>query len=738
MATRYVITQFPDLAPLAPVSSQTRPAAKSATVLSTATGVVFTLSRLLGSTSQLALVTGSSANLGLDAATGAISAAAPLGVGVSQKALVRENVGDVAVEYPVTITGVSSVVMPTVSISAAQSKNEGNSGTTSFVYTVTRSVSTGAVSVPWYFTANTTSANDFVGGSYPQGGTVELADGVSSGTFTVIVSGDTTVEPDESFSVSIVPPAGYVAGSTTTATGTILNDDVAPSPTVTISAAQSKSEGNSGATLFTYTVTRSAASGAVAVPWSLTSGTTSADDFTGGAYPTGGTVNIADGVATGTFSVSVNGDTVVEGDETFTVFISTPSGYVAGTSTSATGTILNDDVAALKQQFVGNRGTWQYNPRSATTAANNLHISRFTDKFGAGGTSGATILDVAFTFTTLYSNDVAGAGYIVRADIEINGICVPFTWGGQQSKTLVSGDNDVACDPLLPSQFGLTAFTQGMAYAGKIEKEFAVGVVPIDCGPNTDIAGESCYRAAAGTASRIGIAGPLGGVTGYTLAYIAHYPVGIIGRVSGGTLPAYASYGASIEAGQNDSLGYCTRASQLGPQIAYSRLALGSELAINFAALNSKRIVFAKYANIASNGYGGNDFSATKTKEAIATAIAQINAQIKAMGVKRIIQTRLSPKSNTTDDFVTVENQTPKLNFLDTRAYVDAQAALDPNVNILNDMSFAMEPSSKPGVYVVNGTAKWPTLDGVHPESVIHVAMAPVLRANINTQIAAL
>ena len=118
------------------------------------------------------------------------------------------------------------------------------------------------------------------------------------------------------------------------------------SPTVTISGAQSKAEGNSGATVFTYTVTRSVTSGAVSVPWTFTAGNTSADDFTGGVYPAGGSVVLADGQASGTFSISVNGDTVVEGDETFTVLISTPAGYVAGAATSATGTILNDDVAA--------------------------------------------------------------------------------------------------------------------------------------------------------------------------------------------------------------------------------------------------------------------------------------------------------------------------------------------------------------------------------------------------------
>ena len=78
-----------------------------------------------------------------------------------------------------------------------------------------------------------------------------------------------------------------------------------------------------------------------------------------GGYPTGGNVAIAAGVTTGTFSVSVNGDTTLEPDETFTVYISTPSGYVAGTTTSATGTILNDDVAPATPAISVNAGNAQ-------------------------------------------------------------------------------------------------------------------------------------------------------------------------------------------------------------------------------------------------------------------------------------------------------------------------------------------------------------------------------------------
>lgn len=120
-----------------------------------------------------------------------------------------------------------------------------------------------------------------------------------------------------------------------------------PTPTVSISSAQSKSEGNSGTTAYVYTVTRSAAAGAVNVPWAFAAGGTSAADFVGGVLPEGGVVALADGVASGTITLSVQGDAVLEGDETFTVSIAAPAGYALGSPTSATGTILNDDAAVV-------------------------------------------------------------------------------------------------------------------------------------------------------------------------------------------------------------------------------------------------------------------------------------------------------------------------------------------------------------------------------------------------------
>lgn len=124
------------------------------------------------------------------------------------------------------ITFAKTVPDPTVTLSADVTQAEGNSGTTDFTFTVTRSVSSGAVSIPWTFSAGTTSPDDFVGGSYPAGGAVALADSVADGTFTVNVAGDTTGEQNEVFGVAISAPLGFAPGARMSAAGGITNDDV--------------------------------------------------------------------------------------------------------------------------------------------------------------------------------------------------------------------------------------------------------------------------------------------------------------------------------------------------------------------------------------------------------------------------------------------------------------------------------------------------------------------------------
>jgi hypothetical protein len=86
-----------------PLRNPSVPTTKTATVSGTATGAIYAIAHLLSSTSTLSLIAGTSANLAL--AAGAIVATTPLAAGATQTAIVREVSGNLAVEYPVVLTG---------------------------------------------------------------------------------------------------------------------------------------------------------------------------------------------------------------------------------------------------------------------------------------------------------------------------------------------------------------------------------------------------------------------------------------------------------------------------------------------------------------------------------------------------------------------------------------------------------------------------------------------------------
>lgn len=115
--------------------------------------------------------------------------------------------------------------LPTISI-ADVSVNEGNAGTTAASFVVTLSTtSTSPVTVKYATTDGTAKAgSDYTSAN----GTFTFAPGEKSKTINVNVTGDTTVEPDETFTLSLTS-AGNATISKATATGTIKNDDKTPS-----------------------------------------------------------------------------------------------------------------------------------------------------------------------------------------------------------------------------------------------------------------------------------------------------------------------------------------------------------------------------------------------------------------------------------------------------------------------------------------------------------------------------
>ncbi|MEK7256366.1 MAG: GEVED domain-containing protein, partial [Bacteroidota bacterium] len=131
-------------------------------------------------------------------------------------------------DYTINIT--ASGGTPSIAISGNPSQNEGNSGTTAFNFTVTRTGNTAnASSASWAVTGtggNPANAADF-GGTLPSGTVTFPAGSSATQTIVVNVSGDTGVESDEGFTVTLSNPTNATLG-TATASGTILNDDTAP------------------------------------------------------------------------------------------------------------------------------------------------------------------------------------------------------------------------------------------------------------------------------------------------------------------------------------------------------------------------------------------------------------------------------------------------------------------------------------------------------------------------------
>ncbi|MEO0645421.1 MAG: ExeM/NucH family extracellular endonuclease [Cyanobacteria bacterium J06650_10] len=117
---------------------------------------------------------------------------------------------------------------PTLAISATDAiKAEGDSNTTAFTFTVTRSGDTsGAASVDFAVSSNVADGNDFDGGTLPTG-TVNFTEDETSQTVEVLVAGDTVSESDEDFTVTLSNASG-AAISTADANGTIQNDDGVP------------------------------------------------------------------------------------------------------------------------------------------------------------------------------------------------------------------------------------------------------------------------------------------------------------------------------------------------------------------------------------------------------------------------------------------------------------------------------------------------------------------------------
>ncbi len=215
-------------------------------------------------------------------------------------------------------------------------KQEGNTGLTSFTFTVTKTGSTTKEANVTWATADDTAVqpSDY----QANGATLTFLPAETTKTITVSVVTDTIPEGDEQFFVNLTNPVNATIGDAQ-GRGLIQNDDGAIR-TLSIND-RTVTEGSFGTVTVQFTVTLSPQiNQQVTVDWATADGTAKA----GADYvAANGTLVFNAGQTSKTITITVNHDTLDEDNETFFVNLSNPSANATILKGQGQGTITDND-----------------------------------------------------------------------------------------------------------------------------------------------------------------------------------------------------------------------------------------------------------------------------------------------------------------------------------------------------------------------------------------------------------
>lgn len=229
---------------------------------------------------------------------------------------------------------------PTVQFSvASQSVNEN-------VGSVTVTISQSAVSgfnttVNFSIHASSTATGGGTDYSFTPSSPVTISAGSTSANITFNINNDTLYENDETVVINITSATNADLGTTTTHTLTILNDDPMPQVSFTSGTSVSFSEAV-GAYGLGFSL--NTASG---LPVQVTINTADGTATAGSDYTavTSQVVTIPAGVTSFTYPISITNDLLTEGNETFTITMSSPVNATIMGGSTQTATILDNEIA---------------------------------------------------------------------------------------------------------------------------------------------------------------------------------------------------------------------------------------------------------------------------------------------------------------------------------------------------------------------------------------------------------
>lgn len=323
------------------------------------------------------------------------------------------------IDYEFTINTTPSILPPPqISINNA-TVIEGN---TALLTVSLSAIASSTVSVNYVLTPGTATAVSDYSNLL---GTLTFSPGQTTQTISIPILSDSLAEDLETFSVNLSNPINATISG---GSGTVSIIDAAP-----VSLAVKNVREDSGSSLVYYFTRAGATTSALTVNYTIGGTAVNGVDY----QTIGNSITFAPGESIKTLNITPIADTIGEFDETIEIHIDSGSGYSAGTNSTGTGTIVNDDsifssafdlllLQDLTGSFSDDISTVKTLVPGLVAGINSLQpntaigVSSFLDKpispFGGPSTTdyvyrtNQALTTNANTIQTIYNNLVIGSG----------------------------------------------------------------------------------------------------------------------------------------------------------------------------------------------------------------------------------------------------------------------------------------------------------------------------------------
>ncbi len=304
-----------------------------------------------------------------------------------------------------------------------------------------------------------------------------------------------------------------------------------------------------------------------------------------------------------------------------------------------------------------------------------------------------------------------GASATTTASIEYPaGVFTQVTFSGSATGTIANGSS-------LTSDYASVSIPSGATFYTRIYYTSTAGIVF----STTAVVGKPLQDTARGDAFNYGASGivdqTMGGtITGPDTPHVAFSPLAIIGVTNE---PSVCVIGDSIGFGYDDTpdasgdMGMVARS--LGPNFAYLNMSVSSDRANWWVSNHTQRLALTSYCSHIINELGFNDMFGA------ARSVAQVQGDLETIwGLfsKPIYQTTVTPRTTSTDGWVTTTNQATTTGESTRTTINDWIRAGQPDVTAYFETADVMETARNSGIWKAGYTQ-----DGSHPIQSSYIAV---------------